>query len=50
MFTQFLNKMTETQRTKIESLLDSGATLEQLLSEPEIVSESKWETASGLKD
>jgi hypothetical protein len=36
--------MTEQQRTKIESLLEANSTLEEILSDPDIVSQSKWET------
>lgn len=42
--------MTEVQRTKTQQLLEDNATLEQLLSEPDIVSQSKWQTADSLKN
>jgi len=48
MFTQYLNAMTEKQRFTIEQLLEEDATLEQVLSEPDIVNQSKWETKSSL--
>lgn len=43
MFSQFLDKMTESQRTAIETLVDRGASLLELLSEPECVAQSQWE-------
>ncbi len=48
MFTQYLNKMTEKQRITIEQLLEGDATLEQVLSQPDIVNQSKWETQRSL--
>jgi len=48
MFTQYLNKMTEKQRITIEQLLVGDATLEEVLSQPDIVNQSKWETQRSL--
>jgi hypothetical protein len=48
MFSTFLDKMTEQQRTAIERLAD--ATLLEMLSDSDIVSQSKWETKRALKD
>jgi hypothetical protein len=50
MFSSFLDKMTEQQRTAIERLLDADATLLEMLSDPDIVGQSKWETKRALKD
>ena len=38
MFSQFLNKMTETQRSKIEELISAKATLTEILCSPDVVS------------
>jgi len=38
MFSQFLNKMTETQRSKIEEMLSANASLIEILSESDVVS------------
>lgn len=40
--------MTEKQRITIDKLLEGYATLEQVLSEPDIVDQSKWETQRSL--
>jgi len=48
MFSQYLNKMTEKQRITIEQLLVGDATLEEVLSQPDIVNQSKWETQRSL--
>jgi hypothetical protein len=48
MFSQYLNKMTEKQRITIEQLLEGNATLEEVLSQPDIVNQSKWETQRSL--
>lgn len=48
MFSQYLNKMTEKQRITIEQLLKGDATLEEVLSQPDIVNQSKWETQRSL--
>lgn len=51
MFTQFLEKMTETQRTALQKLLSQNASLLELLGDRDIVSQqSKWETNRQLKD
>jgi hypothetical protein len=42
--------MTETQRGKIESLLANNATLLEVLSEPDCVSQSRWETQRGFRN
>jgi predicted DNA-binding protein YlxM (UPF0122 family) len=50
MFTQYLDKMTEKQRSKIRQLLNRNASLEEILSEPEVVNQSKWETQASFKN
>ncbi len=49
MFSSFLEKMSEQQRTALERLLDANASLVEVLSEPEIAGQSKWETQRILK-
>ena len=51
MFSSFLDKMTETQRTALQRLLSQNATLIELLSDRDIVSrQSKWETNRQLRE
>jgi hypothetical protein len=42
--------MSERQRSKTEELLENNATLIELLSEPEIINQSKWETVRSLQN
>lgn len=50
MFSQMLDKMTKEQRTAIEALLARDASLEEVLSEPDIISQSQWEAQRLLGD
>jgi hypothetical protein len=42
--------MSERQRSKTEELFEKNASLIELLSEPDIINQSKWETVRSLQN